>query len=65
MLARLNPNSRHYAKIVAFRRRKGRPIQSFNAQIAAIARAGDAPRATRDVDGFADCALAIINPWDV
>jgi hypothetical protein len=54
----------HYAEIVASRRSKGRPIQQFDALIAAIARLAGAPLATRDVDGFADCDLTIINPWN-
>src|ERR1700740_30986 len=46
----------HYASIVAVRRGKGRPIQEFDGLIAQVA--------TRDVDGFADCELTIINPWN-
>jgi predicted nucleic acid-binding protein len=54
----------HFGDIIAFRRDKGRPIQHFDALIAAIARNTDAQLATRDVDGFADCDLTIINPWN-
>jgi toxin FitB len=54
----------HYASIVAVRRGKGRPIQEFDGLIAAIARNAGAQVATRDVDGFADCELTIINPWN-
>jgi toxin FitB len=53
----------HYADIVASRRRRGRPIDSVDAMIAAIARAAGAQFATRDVNGFADCGLTLINPW--
>ena len=53
----------HYAKIVAGRRGKGRPIQQFDALIAAIARGAGAQLATRDADDFADCELTVINPW--
>jgi predicted nucleic acid-binding protein len=53
----------HYADIVVSRRRKGRPIEAFDAMIAAIARAAGAEVATRDVNGFADCGLTLINPW--
>ena len=53
----------HYADIAASRRRKGRPIESFDAMIAAITRAAGALLATRDVNGFADCGLTLINPW--
>jgi toxin FitB len=54
----------HYADIVASCRRQGRPIDSFDAMIAAITRAAGAQLATRDVNGFADCGLTIINPWN-
>jgi toxin FitB len=54
----------HYARIVACRRNKGRPIANFDAQIAAIARAANAQLATRNVAGFADCGLTLINPWN-
>jgi predicted nucleic acid-binding protein len=53
----------HYADIVASRRRRGRPIDALDAQIAAIARSAGAELATRDVDDFADCGVPIINPW--
>jgi hypothetical protein len=53
----------YFGEIIAARRSKGRPIQHFDALIAAIARNAGAPLATRDVDGFADCELTIINPW--
>src|ERR1700719_4449848 len=39
----------HYAEIVAGRRREGRPIEAFDAQIAATARVAGADIATRDV----------------
>jgi hypothetical protein len=55
----------HFGNIVASRRGKGRPIQHFDALIAAIARGTGAQLATRDIDGFADCELTIINPWTV
>jgi toxin FitB len=54
----------HYADIVVSRRRQGRPIDSVDAMIAAITRAAGAQLATRDVNGFADCGLTIINPWN-
>ena len=53
-----------YAEIVAARRRGGRPIEAFDALIAATARVAGAGLATRDVDDFAGCGLAVINPWD-
>lgn len=33
-------------------------------QIAAIARAKDAPIATRNVKDFDDCGVRVINPWN-
>lgn len=54
----------HYAEIVAARRRGGRPIEAFDAQIAATARAAGAGLATRDVGDFADCGLTLVNPWE-
>jgi predicted nucleic acid-binding protein len=52
-----------YASIAAARRRAGRSISGFDAQIAAIARALDADLATRNVDDFDDCGVEVIDPW--
>jgi len=54
----------HYADIVAARRREGRPIEAFDAQIAATARVAGAEIATRDVGDFAGCDLILVNPWE-
>ena len=54
----------HYAEIVAARRREGRPIEAFDAQIAATARVAGALLATRDVGDFAGCGLSLFNPWN-
>ncbi|MBI2320411.1 MAG: type II toxin-antitoxin system VapC family toxin [Betaproteobacteria bacterium] len=53
-----------YAHIAADRRRAGRPISSFDAQIAAIARSVGAVIATRNVADFADCRVEVVDPWD-
>jgi toxin FitB len=53
-----------YAEIVASRRREGRPIEAFDAQIAATALVADAGLATRDTGDFAGCGLTLINPWE-
>lgn len=53
----------HYASIVTSRQQAGRPIEPFDAQIAATALVFGAEIATRDVGGFADCGLSVINPW--
>jgi len=52
-----------YASIVAERRRIGRPVSVFDAQIAAIVRAHGASLAMRNIDVFAGCGLDVVNPW--
>jgi hypothetical protein len=53
-----------YGEIAAGRRAAGRPIASADGQIAAITRArGAVLLATRDLGGFQDCGVPIINPW--
>jgi predicted nucleic acid-binding protein len=52
-----------FALIAAARRRMGRPIGDFDAQIAAIARSHGATVATRNVADFSDCGIDIIDPW--
>lgn len=53
-----------YARIAAERRRGGRPISHFDAQIAAIARSAGAALATRNVTDYDACGVNVINPWD-
>lgn len=53
-----------YAEIAAQRRAAGRPIAEADCQIAAIARAKDAPIATRNVKDFDGCGVRVINPWN-
>lgn len=55
--------ARAYAQIAAQRRRLGRPISHFDAQIAAIARSARAAVATRNVSDYEDCGIRIMNPW--
>lgn len=52
-----------YADIAVARRRKGRPISQFDAQIAAIARSSGAAVATRNVVDFEGCGIELVNPW--
>jgi hypothetical protein len=52
-----------YAQIATERRRAGRPISHFAAQIAAITRSSKAVLATRNVSDFEGCGVAIVNPW--
>jgi predicted nucleic acid-binding protein len=52
-----------YARIASDRRRAGRPISHFDAQIAAIAQATGATVATRNVGDFDGCGVRVVNPW--
>jgi toxin FitB len=56
--------ARPYARIAAERRRAGRPISHFDAQIAAIARSAGADIATRNVADYDGCGVKVINPWE-
>ncbi len=56
--------ARPYACIAAERRRAGRPISQFDAQIAAIARSSGAAIATRNVTDFEGCGVKVIDPWE-
>ena len=53
-----------YGDLVAHRERAGKPIGAFDAMIAATARLAQAQVATRDVSGFDDCRVQLVNPWD-
>ncbi len=53
----------HYACIAATRRRAGRPISHFDAQIAAIARSSGSALATRNISDFHGCGVKLIDPW--
>ncbi len=52
-----------YVDIVSTRRRAGRPISQFDAQIAAITRHHGARLATRNTADFEACGVALVNPW--
>jgi predicted nucleic acid-binding protein len=52
-----------YARIAADRRKAGRPISQFDAQIAAIAVSARASVATRNVADFEGCGLKVVDPW--
>jgi len=43
----------------------GRPINAFDAAIAAIARSRSLPLATRNLSDFEECGLNVIDPWTV
>ncbi len=55
--------ARAYATIAAQRRRAGRPISHFDAQIAAIGRSARSAVATRNTTDFEECSVTLINPW--
>ncbi|TQM94935.1 type II toxin-antitoxin system VapC family toxin [Roseinatronobacter monicus] len=55
--------ARTYADIAASRRSDGKPISQADCQIAAIARAHNAPVATRNTPDFEGCGIDLINPW--
>jgi hypothetical protein len=57
--------ARQYALIHVSRRRLGRPIGELDGQIAAIAKSHGFPLATRNVPDFEDCAIELINPWEL
>src|SRR4051812_2484605 len=52
-----------YPEIILARRQAGKPIEKFDALIAATALAAGASIATRDTAGFAGCGLTVIDPW--
>ena len=56
--------ARLFASIVASRRTLGRPIEKFDAQIAAIARSHRAAIATRNTPDFDDCGVTVLDPWN-
>ena len=55
--------AREFALIVVDRRRAGRPIEDFDAQIASITRSRGMTLATRDVHDFAGIGVQLIDPW--
>ena len=45
------------------RRRAGRPTAPLDLMIAAVARANGAGVVTRDIGGFEDCGVPLVDPW--
>jgi hypothetical protein len=58
------PAARTFALLAATRRKLGRPIEFFDAQIAAISRVHGAALATRNTDDFEGCGIKLVNPWE-
>jgi predicted nucleic acid-binding protein len=52
-----------YAPLMIRRRRAGKPMSQFDAQIAAIARSRGAAIATRNAADFTELDIEIRNPW--
>jgi predicted nucleic acid-binding protein len=52
-----------YADILAARRRAARPPAPLDLMIAAVARANGAGVVTRDIGGFEDCGVPLVDPW--
>jgi toxin FitB len=57
-------DAEQYADILAVRQRMGRRMGELDAQIAAIARSRNYAVATRDIQGFEECGIELINPWE-
>lgn len=56
--------SRAFSQIASSRRRQGKPMTEFDAQIAAIARVHGATLATRNPYVFEACGVRLVNPWE-
>ena len=54
-----------YATVVVGREKRGRPISTADAQIAAICRVHGATLATRNTGDFRETGINLTNPWDI
>jgi toxin FitB len=55
--------ARHFAEVVASRKKAGRPVSQLDAQIAAVARAHRLRLITQNVKYFEACGVLVSNPW--
>ena len=55
--------ARAYASLVDRRSRLGRPVEGFDAQIAAICAVHGATLATRNLKDFVDTGISAVDPW--
>lgn len=55
--------ARAYASLVDRRSRLGRPVDGFDAQIAAICAVHGATLATRNLKDFVDTGISAVDPW--
>lgn len=53
-----------FSQIASARRRQGKPMSEFDAQIAAITRVHAATLATRNPYVFEGCGVRLVNPWE-
>jgi predicted nucleic acid-binding protein len=56
--------ARAFSQIASSRRRQGKPMSEFDAQIAAITRVHAATLATRNPFVFEGCGVRLVNPWE-
>ena len=56
--------ARAFSQIASSRRRQGKPMSEFDAQIAAIKRIHSATLATRNPYVFEGCGVRLVNPWE-
>lgn len=56
--------ARLFSHIASSRRRQGKPMSEFDAQIAAITRVHGATLATRNPYVFEGCRVRLVNPWE-
>jgi len=56
--------ARAFSLIASSRRRQGKPMSDFDAQIAAIVRVYGATLATRNTYVFEGCGVRLVNPWE-
>lgn len=56
--------ARAFSQMASARRRQGKPISEFDAQIAAITRVHGATLATRNPYVFEGCGVRLVNPWE-
>ena len=55
--------ARAYASLVDRRSRLGRPVEGFDAQVAAICAVHGATLATRNLKDFVDTGISAVDPW--
>jgi toxin FitB len=57
--------ARAYGKISALRAELGKPLNTADGQIAAIAQVKGFKLATRNLKDFAHCGVPLVNPWSM